>query len=59
VRSGVHGTHPRLESVPRGDLPFTCDFRRVYAAILRDWLNVEPSRILGAGHAPLPLISPT
>jgi uncharacterized protein (DUF1501 family) len=53
---GLHEKHPDLSSLHRGDLSFGCDFRRVYASVLKDWLKVRPDTILGAGHQPLRLI---
>jgi uncharacterized protein (DUF1501 family) len=29
-----------------GDLQFTVDFRDVYAAVLKNWLQVDPAGIL-------------
>lgn len=47
VRAGIHMKHPSLTDLDRGDLKFRCDFRRVYAGVLRDWLKVRPDRIVG------------
>ena len=56
VNGGLHGTHPSLENLSQGDLAFTTDFRTVYAAMLRDWLNADPDAVLKAHFDPLPLI---
>jgi uncharacterized protein (DUF1501 family) len=56
VRPGLHEKHPSLESLHRGDLAFGCDFRRVYASVLRDWLKVRTDKILPPAIAPLPVI---
>lgn len=56
VVPGLHEQHPNLAQLHRGDLAFGCDFRRIYAAILRNWLDVRPDavgRILPEGAAPL------
>lgn len=53
---GLHGEHPDLRNLHRGDLAFNCDFRRVYASVLRDWLKIRPERVLGGAFAPLRLI---
>ncbi len=47
-RGGVHGTPPHLEHLAEGDVPFTTDFRSVYAALEHDWLGLEPSTALPA-----------
>lgn len=56
VRHGLHGPHPRLDDLDDGNLRFTTDFRRVYAALLRDALVLDPSPILGS-FPPLELLS--
>lgn len=59
LRPGVHEKHPSLTELHRGDLSFGCDFRRVYAAVLRDWLDVPPNLVLRGEFAPLGLIKPS
>ena len=56
VRPGIHGATPSLLDLDDGNLKTTVDFRRVYASVLRDWLRVDPTAILGAGFEPLPLL---
>ncbi|MFQ5503681.1 MAG: DUF1501 domain-containing protein [Planctomycetota bacterium] len=56
VRGGFHGKAPSLSDLDRGDLKFTTDFRRIYAALLRDWLRVSPGQVLGGDFAPLDLL---
>lgn len=53
VKSGVVGDHPSLTELEDGNLKHAVDFRRVYAAVLKDWLGVETSGILGEGFEPL------
>jgi len=55
LRPGLHGPHPDLTKLHRGDLAFGCDFRRVYAAVLRDWLDLKPDRVLKGNFQPLKL----
>jgi len=57
IKPGVHEQHPDLAKLHRGDLAFGCDFRRVYATILRDWLDTKPEKVLGPGFPPLRLIA--
>jgi uncharacterized protein (DUF1501 family) len=56
VRSGIYGKTPSLLDLDDGNLKTTVDFRRVYASVLKDWLRVDPTVILGAGFEPLPLL---
>ena len=58
VRPGLYGRGPDLERLHRGDLAWTTDFRGVYAAILRDWLGLDPESVLGEAIGPLPIIRP-
>jgi uncharacterized protein (DUF1501 family) len=56
VKAGVHGAHPSLTAVDEGNLRHAIDFRRVYAGVLRDWLNMDPAGVLGTGWEPLPVV---
>jgi uncharacterized protein (DUF1501 family) len=49
VKAGFHGTFPELApgKLRRGDVPFTTDFRRLYATMLRDWLKADDAKVLG------------
>jgi len=55
AKAGLIGAHPSLDNLDDGDLKFHTDFRRVYAAVLGDWLGCKPDSIVGTGFAPLPL----
>jgi hypothetical protein len=39
-----------------GGLEPGLDFRQIYASVLGDWLNVNPSAILDGHHDPLRVI---
>jgi len=52
VRPGLYEEHPDMTKLHRGDLAFTCDFRRVYATVLQHWLGVSPQKLL-RGNFPL------
>jgi hypothetical protein len=54
---GLVGTAPKLlDPDPRhGDLRVGLDFRRVYAAVLEDWLGLPAEAALGAEFEKLPL----
>lgn len=49
---GLHGEHPSLTELTRGDLQFHTDFRSVYATLLKRWLDI-PGRPVLAGEFPL------
>jgi uncharacterized protein (DUF1501 family) len=57
VQPGLVGTMPKLlDPDPKhGDLRVGLDFRRVYAAVLADWLGLPAKTALGAEHERLPL----
>ena len=47
LRGGLHGRHPSLTQLDRGDLAWTTDFRSVYATVLERWLKVPADKVLG------------
>ena len=48
VRGGLAGTPPSLVDLDsEGDLKMTVDFRRVYASLLEDWLEIPSKPVLG------------
>lgn len=55
VKGGFFGTFPSLapDKLSRGDVPFTADFREVYATILRHWLKADDASILGGAYDPM------
>ncbi len=55
VRAGLVGKAPRLTDLDKGDLQMGIDFRRVYATLLKDWLNVSAAEALGGDFGRLPL----
>jgi uncharacterized protein (DUF1501 family) len=57
VRGGMFGDRPRLLDLDAGDLKMSVDFRRVYAAVLRDWLNIGPESVLAGDFAPLDVLT--
>jgi uncharacterized protein (DUF1501 family) len=56
VRAGLVGETPSLLDLEDGDLKMTVDFRRIYAAILQDWLAVPSADVLAGRYDPLPLL---
>lgn len=57
IKPGIIGSRPDLTDLQEGDLKHECDFRQVYASVLRDWLNTNPTPILGDEYQPLPLFA--
>ncbi|WP_144282990.1 DUF1501 domain-containing protein [Chryseobacterium echinoideorum] len=46
-KKGMLNDMPNLENLNDGDLVYTEDFRKVYATILKKWLNADSTKILG------------
>jgi uncharacterized protein (DUF1501 family) len=55
LRPGLVGAYPSLTDLADGDLKTTIDFRRVYASLLEDWLNLSSSKALNGTFEPMPL----
>jgi hypothetical protein len=49
IQPGFHGTPPELrpDKLHRGDVPFSLDFRDLYATMLRQWLRADDVKVLG------------
>jgi uncharacterized protein (DUF1501 family) len=58
VRAGVHGSVPSLTDLVDSDPKISTDFRRVYAAVLEDWLGLPSISSLGAKFEPMSLFGP-
>ena len=57
VSGGVYGSPPKLDQLNHdGNMNFTTDFRRVYSTLIRDWLKLNPERILSGGLDPIEAI---
>ncbi|MCE9530051.1 MAG: DUF1501 domain-containing protein [Planctomycetes bacterium] len=46
VKGGAVGKHPSLTDLDDGDLKHHTDFRRVYATLLDEWLDVDSKTVL-------------
>jgi uncharacterized protein (DUF1501 family) len=46
-KNGVYNDAPDLSDLDEGDLKYSVDFRKVYATILKKWLNTDEQHILG------------
>jgi len=55
VQPGLIGTPPDLNDLDAGDLKMSIDFRRVYAAVLDQWLGIPSAEALGQQFEPLKL----
>ena len=56
IQEPLIGSAPRLDIAPSEDLPFTTDFRQVYATVLDRWFHTDAQRVLGRPFAPLEFI---
>jgi uncharacterized protein (DUF1501 family) len=57
VKGGLYGEPPSLTStIDSGNLKYTVDFRSVYQTMIRDWLQADPSSVLGGSFAEMPLL---
>ena len=55
VRGGLAGTMPSLTDLDDGEPKMTTDFRRVYTAVLQDWLGINAKDILAQNFESLPI----
>lgn len=46
-KKGLLNALPDLQHLNEGDLIYTEDFRKVYATILKNWLNADAAKVLG------------
>jgi len=56
VKAGLHGPYPDLTRLEDGDPIHAVDFRRVYATLLDQWLELAHRDILGAAFETMPLL---
>lgn len=47
MKPGFHGAQPSLDDLADDNLKYTTDFRRLYAALLRDFLRVDHKAVVG------------
>ena len=53
VKGGLYGNHPDLAQLNMGNLPFSTDFRSVYATVIERWLGRPSAAIVGGSFSPL------
>ena len=47
IKPGFHGAYPSLDDLDRDNFKYTTDFRNLYAALLKNALDMDPEPILG------------
>jgi len=52
-KPGLYNAMPDLSELDQGDVPYTIDFREVYATILDHWMGVNSQQIMGKSFTPL------
>jgi uncharacterized protein (DUF1501 family) len=55
VKPGLVGATPSLIDLQDDDLKMSIDFRRVYATVLEEWLELPANTVLGGTFEPLQL----
>jgi uncharacterized protein (DUF1501 family) len=55
AQAGLHGETPKLLDLQDGDLTMNVDFRRVYAAVLENWLELPSKAAIDSHLQPLKL----
>jgi uncharacterized protein (DUF1501 family) len=55
IKSGLHGTQPKLPAAANVDPVATTDFRQVYQAVLENWLRLPAPLALDGHFSPLGL----
>jgi uncharacterized protein (DUF1501 family) len=58
IKAGFHGKSPELAAskLHRGDVPYSTDFRQLYATMLGQWLKADDAKILGQRFPHLDMI---
>ena len=59
VIPGLYGEQPSLDPLyldPIGDMAHNVDFRSVYATVLSNWLEVDPTPLIGESWPILPIL---
>ena len=56
VKGGVIGKHPSFTDLDKGDLKSSIDFRSIYAGIAKDWMQVDPSKVVEGDFEPLKFV---
>jgi uncharacterized protein (DUF1501 family) len=55
-KPGIFNEAPNLNNLIEDNLKFSIDFRKIYASILEDWMNVDSKEILLTNFNKLPIL---
>jgi len=55
-KAGIYNAPPSLDVLEDGDVPYSLDFRSLYATLLSNWLQVSSAGILPGNYQALPVI---
>lgn len=59
IKGGMYGTQPSLTDLDNGNLKVQLDFRSVYSTVLKNWLNADPTSVVGGSYPLLNFINTT
>ncbi|HEX7379859.1 MAG TPA: DUF1501 domain-containing protein [Pirellulales bacterium] len=57
VKGGFLGGPPDLTNLDAGDVAYKIDYRDLYASLLRQWLDIDPTSVLGPRDTSLKVVS--
>jgi uncharacterized protein (DUF1501 family) len=56
-KAGFYNEMPNLSNLDEnGDLKFDVDFRKIYASILNNWLDVDAQKVMGKPFSNLRIV---
>lgn len=55
-KPGIYNETPKLQNLDDGDVPYSVDFRNIYATLLDRWLEADSTSILQRKFKPMPII---
>ena len=58
LEGGLFGGVPDLTALDDGGVPYSIDFRSVYAGVLQDWFGVDPTPVLLDAFEPIEVLKP-
>lgn len=47
LKPGIYGQHPSLTDLDNGNMKFNVDFRSVYGTVVKKWLGIDPTSVVG------------
>ena len=57
VKGGFYGPNPDLSNLDQGDVPFSIDFRQMYATALDSWVGGDSETVLGQKFEAMPVFN--